>query len=135
MRGRHPTGPEYVRQRGGSAQAKERFITIMDTFYERCRVLEACQRLGISEARFYQLRDEAVDGAVQNLEARPAGRPRRIDSESAARIRALEEEVQALKIELRAAQTRAEIALALPHLTVAEMDKKKRNVRNKPRSR
>ena len=55
------------------------------------------------------------------------------DSEAAERIHALEQEVQALQVELRAAQTRAEIALALPHLA-AEADKKKRNGRRQPRS-
>jgi hypothetical protein len=114
MRGRRPSGPEYVEKLHGSPDAKERLTVILETLFERCRVREACARLGIAETRFHQIRIDALQAALDNLELRPAGRPPRADPESAARICELEAKVQTLQIELRAAQARAEIALALP---------------------
>lgn len=124
MRGRHPAGPEYVHKLDGSQQAKERLHTILEVVSGDCRVLEACRRLEVSEPRFHQLRIEALQAALANLEARPAGRPCRADLEATERLRALEEEVQALRIELHAAQTRAELALTLPHLAAQAEQKK-----------
>lgn len=126
MRGRHPSGPEYVHKLDGSKEAKDRLQTVLEVVSGDCRVLEACAKLDISEPRFHQIRIEALQGALTNLEARPAGRPSRNDSESTERIRILEEELQALRIELRAAQTRTEIALTLPHLAASATEKKTR---------
>jgi uncharacterized membrane protein YccC len=123
MRGRRPSGPEYVQKLHGSLDAKERLTVILETLFERCRVLEACARLGIAETRFHQIRMDALQAALENLEQRPPGRPPRVDPASAARIGELEAQVQTLQIELRAAQARAEIALALPkrsHCPAAE---------------
>ena len=114
MRGRRPAGPEYVSKLQGSATAKERFQVILETMVDGCRVSEACRRLGISPVRFHVLRQETLQAALESLEARPVGRPPRVESASAARIRELEDEVQRLQIELRASRTREEIALVLP---------------------
>ena len=56
MRGRLPSGPEYVEQLEGSASAKERVKVVLQTMAGTCRVLEACERLQISEPRFEQFR-------------------------------------------------------------------------------
>jgi hypothetical protein len=56
MRGRHPSGPEYVEHLQGSAQAKERLRLILETMTGKRRVQEACQLLKISPQRFEQLR-------------------------------------------------------------------------------
>jgi uncharacterized membrane protein YccC len=114
MRGRRPSGPEYVQKLHGSLDAKERLTVILETLSGRCRVLDACAQLGIAETRFHQIRIDALQAAVDNLELQPAGRPPRVDPESAARISELEATVQTLQIDLRAAQARVEIALALP---------------------
>jgi hypothetical protein len=62
MRGRHPSGPEYVdvKHLHGSAQAKERLRVILETMMGKWRVGEACERLSICEQRFRQLREELV---------------------------------------------------------------------------
>ena len=114
MRGRRPAGPEYVDDLEGSAQAKERLQVVLATLAGRCRVLEACERLGIKEARFHQLRTEVLEAALQRLEPRPAGRPAHRNAATADQVRALQEELAAKDVELRAAQVRAEVALALP---------------------
>jgi hypothetical protein len=135
MRGRHPAGPEYTAKLHGTAEAKERLQVILETMLGRCRVGAACQRLGIGEVRFQVLRQEAMQAALEGLEARPVGRPRQVEPASALRIRELEEEVKALRIELRAARTREEIALVLPRRTEGTAEPEKKTTRPARRTR
>jgi transposase-like protein len=114
MRGRIPTGPEAVDHLHGSEKAKERLRLILETLGGRLRVQEACDRLGISEQRFRQLRQALLEGALASLEDRPAGRPRRAAAPE--ETVALRQQVAELEHELRAAQVREEIALALPQV-------------------
>jgi transposase-like protein len=121
MRGRIPSGPEAVDQLEGSAKAKERLRLILETLAGRMRVQEACQRLDISAQRFRQLRQALLEGALASLEDRPAGRPRQpAEPEETA---ALRQQVAELQCELRAAQVREEIALALPQVNTAPPDR------------
>lgn len=125
MRGRYPAGPEYVEQLEGSTQAKQRLQVIMETMAGKYRVPEACQLLNICEQRFYQLRVESLQGALERLEARPAGRPRRpVESEA---MTALRTQLGEMQRELQAAHVREEIALVLPNRVqeVAEPEKKR----------
>ena len=112
MRGRYPSGPEYVEHLLGSAQAKERLRVILETMMGKWRVQEACDRLGISEQRFRQLRAELLQAALERLEGRPAGRPRR--AEEPAEVAGLRQQLADMQRELHVAQVREEIALALP---------------------
>jgi transposase-like protein len=134
MRGRHPAGPEYVSKLQGSTTAKERLQLILETMVEDCRVSEACRRLGIGPVRFHVLRREAMQAAMDRLEARSVGRPPRVEPGSAARIRELEEEVQRLQIEVRAARTREEIALVLPCRTEGTPPAEKKTTRRTRRT-
>src|SRR5262249_39827417 len=77
MRGRYPSGPEYVNRLDGSARAKERLLVVLQTMVGKYRVQEACQLLGICEQRFDQLREQALQAALRELEGKPGGRPRR----------------------------------------------------------
>jgi hypothetical protein len=116
MRGRWPSGPEYIDQQPGSVETKERLKAIFDTMYGQRRLLEACAQLDIGETRFHQLRERAIQGALVAIEPRPAGRPSRTGLSDAEQIRVLEERVQELELALHEAQVREEIALVLPHL-------------------
>ena len=116
MRGRKPSGPEYVRGLAGSELAKERAIGVLETLAGSSGVQEVCQKLGISGPRFHQLRKKLLQAIVAELEPRPPGRrPRRATPEQQ-QVQELQEQLTAKDLELRAAQTRAEIALALPRL-------------------
>lgn len=126
MRGRHPAGSDYVDKVGGSALAKDRAKEVLDTMLGEGRVQEACQRLGICEQRFHQLRHKAVGWFVDALEPGVPGRPAQTLSPEQERIRALEEEVADLKVELRAAKAREEIALALPRVVKAPQEREKK---------
>jgi mRNA-degrading endonuclease toxin of MazEF toxin-antitoxin module len=112
MRGRLPSGPEYVQHLQGSEQAKERLQVVLETMAGNRRIGEACQWLGISEQRFYQLRLELLQAALQRLEPKSAGRPRQEATATVAEVAALRQQVDELEMELAAARLREELALA-----------------------
>lgn len=116
MRGRRPVGPEYADQLEGSATAKERLKVILGTMAGQCRVIEACERLGISEQRFHQLREEMMEGALKALEPGHAGRPVQTPTLAETQVVALERQLQDKEVELRAAKAREEIALIMPEV-------------------
>ena len=64
MRGRIPAGPEAVEYLEGSDKAKERVRVILETMLGKCRVQEACERLGICEQRYRQLRETLLQAAL-----------------------------------------------------------------------
>jgi transposase-like protein len=129
MRGRHPSGPEYVDGLAGSMTAKERLKVVLETLAGTCRVQEACQRLGISEPRFHQLRTQVLEAALARLEPRPVGRPGQSLSPADQQVQDLEAKVTELEANLQAAQTREEIALALPRVVRAPEDVEKKTRR------
>ena len=136
MRGRKPAGPQYVDGLEGSAQAKERLKVVLETLAGQCRVQEACQRLGLGEARFHALRQQALAAALAGLEPRPAGRPAAAEpTPSATEVQALRAQVADLEVAVRAAQTREEIALVLPRVAEASGEEKKTRRRGSRRKR
>jgi hypothetical protein len=115
-RGRPPKGAELVDGLESSTQAKERLKVILQTIAGELSVVDACARLNVSEARFHALRAEALHAAADYLEPKPAGRrPQQTDTQ-AVEAAALKEQIQELKIELRATQIREELALLMPHV-------------------
>jgi helix-turn-helix protein len=114
MRGRRPTGVDYVDRLAGSDQAKQRLKVVLATLTGQCRVQQACRTLGISEPRFQQLRSQILEAALERLEPRPAGRPPQTPPVAQQQVAALAEQLAAKEVELRAAQARAEIAVILP---------------------
>lgn len=120
MRGRRPAGPEYVAQTQGSVLAQERARLILETLAQRCTVQQACARLRIGPSRFHQLRAAFLQGGVERLEPKPAGRPRRVVSAATQRISALEQQVVEQALALEVAQVREEVALILPQVQGAD---------------
>lgn len=116
MRGRFPAGPAYVEKLEGSTVAKERLRVVLETLAGDCRVQEACERLGICEQRFHQLRQEALEAALAGLEPGVPGRPARTLSPAEEQVRVLQEQLARMELELRAAKAREEIALTLPRV-------------------
>jgi hypothetical protein len=104
-----------VERLGGSEAAKARLALILEALAGRRTVAEVCEQLGLGERRLHALRQRALQAAVDSLEPRPAGRPAAAEAADA-RVVVLEGQVQELRLELRAAQIREEIALAMPHL-------------------
>ena len=139
MRGRRPSGPNYVEQLPGSELARERAKVVLETLAGGCRVLEACRRLDISEPRFQQLRTQLVAAAVASMEPGRAGRPAHTLSPEQEEIAALKRQLADLEVELRAARAREEIALVLPKVVhdpvTHDNDPEKKTRRRRRRSR
>src|SRR5258708_963192 len=116
MRGRLPSGPEFVDRLDGSAAAKERLQVVLETLAGTCRVGDACARLGIKETRFEQVRIELLQAALTAAEQRRAGRrPRRPDPRDA-EVQQLRDRVARLEAQLQTAQLHAEVAVLLPRV-------------------
>jgi transposase-like protein len=116
MRGRLPSGPDYVNHLPGSDLARERARVVLETLSGQRRVQEACELLQISEPRFWQLRDEMLTAAVASMEPGQAGRPSQTVTPEQAEIAQLKQQLADKQVELKAAQARAEIAMILPNL-------------------
>jgi hypothetical protein len=135
MRGRRPVGPEYADQLEGSETAKLRTKVILETIAGTCRLKEACQRLGISEQRFHQLREEMMVAAVKALEPGHAGRPAHTPTPAEEQVVALEQQLQDKEIELRAAKAREEIALVMPEVKQEPVEPEKKTPQRLPQRR
>jgi len=96
--------------------AKQRLKVILQTVAGELSIPQACTQLSVSEARFHELRAELLQLAVQQLEPKPSGRPAQQVSPEAAQVAALQRQVIELRIDLRAAQIREELALLMPHV-------------------
>jgi transposase-like protein len=119
MRGRHPSGPEFVDKLSGDDAAKERLRMVLETLAGTCRVSEACQRLNISEQRFDQVRVEALQAALAALGPKPLGRPPRTPSPAETEAEQLRARVAELEARLHVAAVRTEVAAILPHTAAA----------------
>jgi hypothetical protein len=126
MRGRRPSGPEYLDKLDGVAEDKERVKAIIGTMYGQLRWLEACDQLDVSESRLHQLREDALQGALDGVRRGVAGRPSRKSQSDAERIRELEQRVQELELAVQEAQVREEVALILSQRGEVEAGKKGR---------
>jgi hypothetical protein len=100
----------------GTAEEKQRLRLVLETLSGERSVREASELLGLSEARFHQLRQAALEGALAGLAPSPVGRPPKVEPEESSRVDELEREVRDLRIDLQAARVRTEIALTMPHL-------------------
>jgi hypothetical protein len=114
-RGRPPKGLAHVDSLEGDAASKERVKVILASLSGDLTVPEACERLGMSETRFHELRRTALESMVSGIAPRPPGRPPKEPEE--------DEEVAYLKArlawaeeELQISRVRTEIALVNPKL-------------------
>ena len=112
--GRPPLGAQLVDLTEGSPEAKKRVQVILQTLSGQMTIPQACLELSIGESRFHELRRELLQCMVQGAEAKPRGRPPAQQED--ARQADLGQQIQALKIDLRAAQIREELATMLPHV-------------------
>jgi transposase-like protein len=115
----------------GPPEPKQRLEVILRTITGELSVEEACQTLGIAATHFHRLRDRALEGALSALMPGAPGRPRTEAPLDLTRIEELQAEVRDLKIDLRAAQIREEIAIVMPHLLKPARKKKERSGRRR----
>lgn len=114
MAGRKPLELAHVDALDGSDRAKERLRAFLETLQGTLTVDEACQRLGLHESYFHELRHRWLQSALTLLEPQRVGRPPHQEPPGLARESArLEAEAEALREELRGALVRQEIAQIL----------------------
>ena len=118
MRGRFPQGTEYIDKLDGAAVEKERLKAILATMSGEKRMLEVCAELGIGETRFHQLRETALQAALEAIARKPAGRPSLAALSEAEQLRMQQERIEELELALHEAQVREEIALVLPQVRI-----------------
>ena len=107
-------GVEHVDALAGSAESRRRLKLVLETIAGERTVESACVELAISPARFAQIREEALCGALLALEPRAPGRPAApVPDPEVARLRA---ENRELRRELEASRIREEIAIVMPHV-------------------
>lgn len=102
----------------GSNDAKKRLKAILATLTGVQGIGQAAEAIGIGEQRLHQIRQEALQGALEELEPGSSGRPAKAASAEEGEIAALQAEIVRLRIEVAAARVREEIAVAMPHLLV-----------------
>mgnify|MGYP003402207127 CR=1 FL=1 len=119
--GRPPEGLVHVDRLLGDEEAKRRLRLVLATLMGELSVTEACERLGVSESRFHELRRHALEGALTGLGPGVPGRPKEAEAEPGTdRLERVERENRQLRIELQAAYVRTELALGMPHVLTAK---------------
>jgi hypothetical protein len=93
-----------------SRDARERTKVILLTLARESSVQTGYERLGMGRTRFQDLRRRMIEGAVQALEERPAGRPRRRRERDGSELQELRGRLVELELELL--RTRAELDVA-----------------------
>ena len=125
-KGRPSLGPSLADKVEGSDQAKARLKLILQTIAGEISVADACKQLGLSEARFHELRQQWMQDACTALEPKPAGRPKETTIEEEVELLRLHRENTNLTLQLRAAQIREQIGVAMPHLLKPRPDSEKK---------
>ena len=109
--GRKPQGWKLIDRLSAGESCKARLKAFLETMAGQCTVEEACQSLGIEQSRFFALRNAWLEKAVDLLEPKPAGRPRKALPDEP-RVEDLKQEVRDLERRLLAAELRAKLAEA-----------------------
>lgn len=123
---------QLLRRLQGSMAAKERLSAFLAVLAGQQTPATAALDLGVSTRRFRALRSHLLQAALTSLEPQPVGRPSHQSAEvDKAVVADLQNELQDLRIDVRAAQIREEIALAMPHL----LRRKRRGKRKTKRQR
>jgi hypothetical protein len=117
--GRKPFRLKHLKKLAVSPSARRRLEWLLKSLGGECTVPEACAALGINESRFHKLRSNWLQASAASLEPARPGRRAKVESPEAGQIAALEDKIRELEVQLRAAEVRAELAQALPHVVRA----------------
>ena len=113
-RGRKPDLEGLVDRRDGSEEAKRKAKALLPTLGEDLTVIDAGRKLGLNEGRAHVWRERMLQGAIDALEPRAPGRPKRAEEPKDEEIDRLEKENAALRRELLLARVREELSLLRP---------------------
>jgi len=79
----NPRGPQGPGVRGGSRDARRTAAALLEVLAGERTCAQAAEALGVSLSRYYTLEGRALEGFVEALEPRPAGRQRTPEREVA----------------------------------------------------
>jgi len=114
-RGRPTEGLSVIDRLDAPRAARRRVHVVMATLAGQLSIIEACGQLGVQRTRFYSLRREVLQAALDAVSRRPRGRPPARRDETTT-ISALAARIRELELTLRTAALRSEIALTMPFL-------------------
>lgn len=111
-RGRKPDLEGLLERRDGSKEAKRKAQALLPTLVgEELTVIEAGRKLGLNEGRAHVWRERMLQGAIEALEPRAPGRPRRAEEPKSEEVLRLERENAELRRELVASRVREELVV------------------------
>ena len=114
-RGRPPMKLGHVDAVAGDETTRARMKAILNTVAGDLSVIEACAQLGVSETRFFELRQQALESMCEGLAPRPVGRPPKEPAEDE-EVTRLKAQLAWLEEELEVSRTRTVIAMVNPKL-------------------
>lgn len=118
--GRPVKGSELINNLDGDEESKARLKMILDTIAGKITIKEACEKLQISESRFYKLRTDILQSALFNLEPKPKGRPGIPIDEKDEEIKELKEELRKVRLDNKVLELKSEYAALAPYLLNAD---------------
>lgn len=134
-RGRPPKGPDLVDALDASEDAKARAKIFLQTIQGTLSAAEAGARLGVSEARFHEMRNEWLAQATALLEPKRRGRPPAPGpSKEARELERVKAQMADMNIELKAAHVREKVMLIAPHL-LTEVEERLERLKKKSKAR
>ena len=130
-RGRKPLKSGHVERLDGSQSARQRLEIILQTLSGELTIPDACQSLGIGEARFHALRGQWMQASLELLEPRPKGRRAETPTAEQLEIARLEQEKLDLERQLKTIEAQREIDAVLTAAAGAEPAEKKNSGRRR----
>lgn len=135
-RGRPSLGVDLVDSLEGPAEDLRRLKVVLQTIAGETTVKEAAAELGVTEARFHEIRWQVLRGALEGTKPGLPGRPRAEAPVETEEVRTLRTRVKWLEEELQCAFVRTEIALVMPGLLKrAEARREKKGACSRRRKR
>ncbi len=132
-RGRRPKKSRLVDALAGPEPSKRRLRVIMATISGELSIPEACAQLGIQETRFFDLRAQALEGALKGILPGVPGRPSKEDTPEQAKLKEMQKRLDAMELELKAARIKMELNEALAASNEPPPAQKKRRHRQNHR--
>lgn len=95
----------------GDPESKWRLKVVLATLTGEMLVDEAHDELGIGQSQFANLRKQALQGALDALQPKPVGRPRRVTAHSEAEVEAMQQRIVELERDAVVLRSRLELAI------------------------
>ena len=112
-RGRPSKKSALVDAIAGPDATRERLRVILATVSGELTIPQACEKLKIGETRFYDLRAQALEAAFKGILPKEPGRPAKEETPEQARLKEMQQRLDAMELELKTAKIKAELTQAM----------------------